>query len=501
MTGRYVVPTVGSDVTDHGTIMRDRTLPAKINALISLDGRRKSNPSGIFRRALAATCALAMALPIMPSPADAQGRKIPLVRDAETEELLRDYAKPIFKVAGIARSEPEIILVNDKSFNAFVPDSNRMFINIGVLMESKTPGEVIGVIAHETGHIEGRHLVRMRSAAANSQIMSVIGMLLGAGAIVAGAAGGGEITQGGVAAAMGAGAVGQRTFLAYRRGEEAAADKAALRYLNATRQSGKGLLATFERFAEEQLFSARFADPYAISHPMARDRIRSLEASVKKSKYYNVKPPKNLVFRHEMVRAKLLAFTSHPNVVARRYPRKNRSMPAQYARAIAAMKRDRRGSVKQIDALIRQMPNNPYFHELKGQALIEGGRPRQAVAPFRKALSLRPNEGQFLIWLGYALVGSNDPALLPEAERVLRKGVRQDPNSRIGFSQLAIAHARQGETAQADLATAKGLMVGGDFGAAKRYAARAQKKLKRGSPAWLQADDILSYNPPNIERR
>lgn len=501
MTERHAVPTVGSYVKNYGTTMRDRTLPARTRTSEKTQGDGRSKLSGFLRRALAAACALVLALPIMPSPADAQGRKIPLVRDSETEELLRDYAKPIFEVAGIARSEPEIILVNDKSFNAFVPDSNRMFINIGVIMQSKSPGEVIGVIAHETGHIEGRHLVRMRSAAANSQIMSVIGMLLGAGAVVAGAAGGGEITQGGVAAAMGAGAIGQRSFLAYRRGEEAAADKAALRYLNATRQSAKGLLTTFERFAEEQMFSARFADPYAISHPMARDRLRSLSASVKKSKYYNVQPPKNLVFRHEMVQAKLLAFTSHPNVVARRYPRKDRSMPAQYARAIAAMKRDRRGSVKQIDALIRQMPNNPYFYELKGQALIEGGRPRQAVAPFRKALSLRPNEGQFLIWLGYALVGSNDPALLPEAERILRKGVRQDPNSRIGFSQLAIAHARQGETAQADLATARGLMVGGDFGAAKRYAARAQKKLKRGSPAWLQADDILAYKPPQVQRR
>jgi predicted Zn-dependent protease len=501
LTGRRVVPTVSSYVKNHGKTMKDRTLPARKSISTTRHGHGQSKSSALLRRVLAATCALAMALPVMSSPADAQGRKIPLVRDAETEELLRDYAEPIFKVAGIARSKPEIILVNEKSFNAFVPDSNRMFINIGVIMESKTPGEVIGVIAHETGHIEGRHLVRMRSAAANSQIMSVIGMLLGAGAVVAGAAGGGEITQGGVAAAMGAGALGQRSFLAYRRGEEAAADKAALRYLNATRQSGKGLLATFERFAEEQMFSARFTDPYAISHPMARDRLRSLEASVKKSKFYNAQPPKTLVFRHEMIRAKLLAFTSHPNVVTRRYPRKDRSMPAQYARAIAAMKRDRRGSIKQIDALIRQMPNNPYFHELKGQALIEGGRPRQAVAPFRKALALRPNEGQFLIWLGYAMVGANDPGLLPEAEKILRKGVRQDPNSRIGYSQLAIAHARQGETAQADLATAKGLMIGGDFGAAKRYAARAQKKLKRGSPAWLQADDILSYNPPNIERR
>ncbi len=462
---------------------------------------RRANSQGL-KRVTAAACALAMALPLLPAPAEAQRGKIRLVRDAEAEDLLRDYAKPIFKVAGLSRTQPEIILVNDKSFNAFVPDSRRMFINIGVLMESETPGEVIGVVAHETGHIEGRHLVTLREAAAKAQIMSVIGMLLGAGALAAGAASGSNgIGQGGAAAILGGGQLGQRTFLSYRRGQEAAADKAALRYLNATGQSAKGMLKTFERFAQEQMFSSKYADPYAVSHPMARDRVRSLKAQARKSKYFNTPASKSLRFRHAMVRAKLYAFTSHPKAVARKYPRSDKSLPAQYARAIAAMKTQRRAAVKHIDALIRQMPNNPYLYELKGQTLMESGKPRAAVAPFKKAVALRPNEGQFLIWLGYALVGSNDKSMLPEAERVLKKGLRSDSNSRIGYSQLAIAHARQGEKAEADLATAKGLMVGGDFGAAKRYAARAQKNLKRGSPAWLQADDIVSYNPPNLERR
>ena len=446
--------------------------------------------------------ALAVSFPFLSAPAQAQGRKIPLVRDAETEELLRDYALPIFKAAGIASSKPDIILVNDKSYNAFVPDSGRMFINVGVLMESDTPNEVIGVIAHESGHIAGRHLVQLRSAAANAAIMSVIGMLLGAGAIAAGAtSGSGGISQGGMAAAAGGAAVGQRSFLAYRRGQEAAADKAALRFLKATGQSARGMLTTFRRFADEQMFSAKFVDPYAISHPMARDRYRSMETAAKQSPYFNKKDPASLQFRHDMVKAKLFAFTSHPNAVARAYPRSDTSLPAQYARAIAAMKTRRRDAIRDVDALIRQLPNNPYLYELKGQVLLEGGNPKAAVAPFRKAVSLRPNEGLLLIWLGYALVGSNNPSVLPEAERILRKGIQQDPNSRIGFSQLAIAQARQGKQADADLSTAKGLMVAGDFGAAKRYAARAQKKLKRGTPAWLQADDIVSYKPPNLGKR
>lgn len=458
--------------------------------------------SRLARKSIALACSAALVLPLAVTPASAQRGKLPLVRDAEAEALLRDYAKPIFKVAGIAHSEPEIILVNDTSFNAFVPDSRRMFINIGVLMEAEAPSEVIGVIAHETGHIAGRHLVRLRAAAANAQIMSVIGMIVGAGAAAAGAAAGSsDVAGGGGALIMGSGSVGRRSLLSYQRGEEAAADRAALRYLDATGQTARGMLKTFQRMSEQQMFKSKYADPYAQSHPMAQDRYNGLLREAQKSKYFEQPEDYVLQYRHDLVRAKLFAFTSHPSATLRAYPRSNKSPPAQYARAIAAMKSRGKGAVKEIDALIRTQPNNPYYYELKGQALLEGGDPRAAVAPFRKALSFKPNEPQFLVWLGYALVASNEKSYLPEAERLLKKAIQRDEFSGVAYSQLAIAHGRQGERAEADLATAKGLMVVGDFDAAKRYAARAQKSLKRGSPAWLQADDIVAYKPPNLPNR
>ena len=457
--------------------------------------RRVRNTVSVF-------CCAAIVLPLVSAPSNAQRGRLPLVRDAETESLLKDYAKPIFKVAGIASSEPQIILVNDKSFNAFVPDSRRMFINVGVLMEAETPSEVIGVIAHETGHIAGRHLVRLRAAASNAQIVSVIGALLGAGAVAAGAAAGStQAASGGAAAALGAGSVGQRTLLAYQRGEEAAADRAALKYLNATGQSARGMLKTFQRMSEQQLFARQYADPYAQSHPMAQERYNGLLNEAQKSKYFNEPEDYVLQYRHDLVRAKLFAFTSHPSATLRAYPRSDKSPAAQYARAIAAMKSRGKAAVKEIDALIRSQPNNPYYYELKGQALLEGGDPKAAIAPFRKALSFKPNEPQFQVWLGYALVGANNPAYLPEAERVLKQAIQRDPNSGVAYSQLAIAHGRQGERPEADLATAKGLMVSGQFEAARRYAARAQKSLKRGSPAWVQADDIVSYKPPKLPNR
>ncbi|MHA7772510.1 M48 family metalloprotease [Roseibium sp. M-1] len=459
---------------------------------------RRRRP-GLFQKAVALACSVALVLPLAAVPATAQGRSLPLVRDAETEDLLKDYAAPIFKAAGIANSEPEIILVNDKTFNAFVPDSRRMFINIGVLLEAETPSEVIGVIAHESGHIAGRHLVRLRTAATNAQIISVIGMILGAGAAAAGAASGsGQVASGGGALIVGAGGVGQRSLLSYQRSEEASADRAALRYLNATGQSARGMLKTFERMAEQQMFTKKFADPYAQSHPMAQDRYNSLLNEAQQSKYFDQPDDYVLQYRHDLVRAKLFAFTSHPSATLRAYPRSDKSPAAQYARAIAAMKSNGKAAVKEIDALIRTQPNNPFYYELKGQALIEGGDPKGAIAPFRKALSFKPNEPQFLTWLGYALVASNEKSYLPEAESVLKQAIQRDRNSGVAYSQLAIAHGRQGERAEADLATAKGLMVVGDFEAARRYAARAQKSLKHGTPAWLQADDIVAYKPPDL---
>ncbi|MEH0072841.1 M48 family metalloprotease [Pannonibacter sp. Pt2-lr] len=198
----------------------------------------------ILRKAGTLFMAAAIALPSLTAPLAAQGRKIPVVRDAETEELLRDYAAPIFKAAGLPKGQVEIILVNENTFNAFVPDARRMFINVGVLIEAETPGEVIGVIAHEAGHIAGRHLVRLRTALANAQIMTVVGMVLGAGAMAAGVSSNSSGAAGGGAAiAMGAPGIGQRSLLAYQRGEEAAADKAALRYLEMTGQSAKACCA------------------------------------------------------------------------------------------------------------------------------------------------------------------------------------------------------------------------------------------------------------------
>ena len=444
------------------------------------------------------SASLATAAPGPGGEASAQGRKLNVIRDAEIEVLLRAYAAPIFKAAGIGSRGAEIVLLQDKAFNAFVASGNRMFINTGTLLAAKTPNEVIGVLAHETGHLAGGHLQGLRNEMARAQALGLLATLLGAGAAVAGAAGGSAsgARAGAAATTIGPG-IAQRSLLSYRRTQESSADSAALTYLNATGQSAKGMLVTFRRFADQALFSKQYVDPYVLSHPMPNERISQLERLAKKSPHFNKTDTAQLQLRHDLMRAKLSGFIDGPDRVQRRYPRSDKSLAAEYARAIAAYRTGSlRPSLKRIDGLIRQSPNYPYFHELKGQALLEAGKAREAIAPLRKAVSLAPSPGLIRILLGQALLGTGNAKNLNEAIRHLKAGLAEEPLAAIGYRHLSIAYAKQGRIAEAEVATAQGLFIEGEVEAAQNYAKRAQVKLKCGTPAWLQADDIIAYKLP-----
>jgi len=451
-------------------------------------------------RTLAIVAAVAMPL----HAASAQGKPRPkVIRDAEIENLLRDYARPILKVAGLAKQNVEVTIIGDRSFNAFVADGKRIFINAGALLDAETPNQVIGVLAHETGHLAGGHLARMRQQVAGAQTMAVVAMLLAGAGVAAGAASGvGGSSLGGAAA----GAITapqemiRRSLLTYQRGEESAADRSAVKYLTETHQSAKGMIETFERFESEQLFISQRIDPYLLNHPMARERIAALEQLAKASPYYNTKDPPALQVRHDMMRAKLVGFMERPDVVYRKYPLSNTSLPAQYARAISAYRfGNMTDAIQKIDALIAAQPGNAYFQELKGQALLEAGRAGQAIEPLRRAVSLSGNNTLIRSMLGQALVQSGNPAYTDEAIRELAQTTQRDPDSVEAWRSLAQAYGRKGDIANADLAAANGYMAAGEFRSGQELAARAKLRFPPNSPGWLKADDILAFKPPKID--
>ena len=392
-------------------------------------------------------------------------------------------------------------MLGDRSFNAFVADGRRIFVNVGALYDSDTPNQLIGVLAHEAGHIAGGHLARLRDQIANAQTASIIAMLLALGAAGAGAASGVQgIGQAVPGLVMGPQEMIRRSLLGYVRQQEEAADRAAVNFLNATGQSTKGMLETFARFADQSMFLSRTVDPYTMSHPMPRERISALENLARSSPHYARADPPELQHRHDMARAKLSGFIDRPDAVMRRYGNSN-SMPARYARAISTYRHGNVNSaIQQIDGLIAEQPGNPYFHEVKGQALLESGRAREAIAPLRRAVSLSNGSPLIRMLLGQALVQSGDKSVAAEAIAELRQALSREPSASLGYRQLAIALGRQGDQANAALASAQASFNEGDLSTARQLATRAQRDLPKGSPGWLRAEDIVNYKPPKIQQ-
>ena len=418
------------------------------------------------------------------TPADAQ--RIPLIRDSEIEGLLADYAKPIFQVAGLGGGRVSIRIVRSNIFNAFVIDGRNVYIHTGAILQSETPNQLIGVIAHEAGHIAGGHMAALRSRIQRDQTRMLLMRILGIGAAIA---------TGNAAAAVAGDQLVMRSLLAERRSQEGAADQAGLRYLNATRQSGRGMVQTFERFAQQEFISDTYQDPFVRSHPVASQRLASLRRMVERSPFANKKDPAELQRRHDLMRAKLAGYLSPPSAVLNKYPQSDRSMPALYARAIASFFRGGQQGLSralaQIDQLIAMRPKYAYFWELKGDLLMRSGRPQEAIPFLRKARKLDPDATLIKVQLATALLQLNDPKLVKQSIKLLRQTLLVDRNPR-AYRTLADAFYRSGRRAEANAAIAQAAYLSGNLKRAKTFAQRAKPALKRGSPYWVMMDDILN---------
>ncbi|MBI1385570.1 MAG: M48 family metalloprotease [Rhizobiales bacterium] len=444
-----------------------------------------------------AVLALAVVSIVLES-ASAQAQRLSFVRDTELEQLLSDYSAPIFRAAGLGGGRVTMRIVKDNSFNAFVLDGRNVFMNTGTLMQSDTPNEVIGVIAHEAGHIAGGHLADIRAKIKRDSTRLMLMQALGIAAMAAGAASGdkdiGEIAGGVGQTILGAsGTAVQRGILTYRRVHESAADQAAISYLNATRQSARGMLSTFERFAQQELFSAQLQDPYVRSHPMPQQRIAQLRNLASRSPHFDERDAPSLQLRHDLMRAKLSGYLERPQTVFNRFPESDNSLPAQYARAIASFFGSGiESALPRVERLIAAKPDYPYFHELKGELLLRSGRAAEAVGPLRKALTLAGDGDLIRIRLAQALISMNDRSVVDEAIAMLRKALTSEENS-AGYRQLATAYWQSGREGDAYLASAQAHFFEGNLGEAKRFAERAQAQFRQGTPSWIKADDIIKF--------
>ena len=423
----------------------------------------------------------------------AHARNQTIIRDSELESTIRGWADPVFAAAALDPAAVRVILVDDPGMNAFVAGGQNIFLNTGLLMATESASQVVGVIAHETGHIAGGHLARIGDAERAAGNAALLTTLLGIGLIALGAAAGeSNAAPAGGAVIAGGQATGLRTFLAFSRAQERAADQAALTYLDRSRKSARGLLEFLVKLQDQELLVSARQDPYVRSHPLSRDRIAFIEQHLASSPWTDVPETEADTGRHARMRAKLIGFLERPRrVIRNRFPPSDRSVAGRYARAVAHMRlSDLPAALAEIDSLLAESADDPYFIELKGQILFENGRHRDALPHYRRAAGLLPDDALIRAGLGRVQVASGDPALLPDAIDNLEIARRADSDNALVWRLLATAYHRMGDEGQSALAAGEHALLVGQAGNAMRHAGRAERHFLEGSPGWLQAQDI-----------
>ncbi|MFQ5984119.1 MAG: M48 family metalloprotease [Alphaproteobacteria bacterium] len=419
--------------------------------------------------------------------ASAQTTRVSLIRDAEIENTIRTFAAPLLQAAGIDAEAVRVHLVRDKRINAFVAEGMNLFINTGLLLESQSANQVIGVIAHEVGHIAGGHLARTHGARKDASAAAILAAILGAAVTVAGSG------EGGAAVAATGQELARRSFLRHSRVQEQTADQAALRFLEASGQSPRGLVEFLDVLADQEVLIGSSLPPYLRTHPLSRERIGLLRYRLEASPFNDKPAAAELEERHRRMHAKLHGFLDRPDRTFARYSEGDMSLEARYARAIAYYRiPDLERALAALDGLIAERPDDPFFHELRGQVLFENGRLREAVASYQRAVDLLPDEPQLRVGLARALTESGAAEAIAPAITHLEEAVRRDPKDSSAWRLLSVAYGRDGQLGMADLASAEQAYLGRRRDDAIRFATWAQKRLKEGSPGWLRAADILT---------
>jgi predicted Zn-dependent protease len=431
------------------------------------------------------------------APAESQGNGIRLVRDAEIENIIRRYATPIFTAAGLSADDVNIHLVRDNRLNAFVAGGQRLFINTGLLMRAENSNAVIGVIAHEAGHIAGGHLARIQDELRNAELKSILAAVVGVavGAATGDGAAASTIIRGGQGAAI-------TDLLKYSRTQEAAADAAALKYLDATGQSSAGLSEFFRLLQADIRLQGGREHPYLSSHPLTTDRVSVVDNHLALSRFADAQIPRRQFIDHQMMRAKLIGFTQPLDTVLRVFPETNNSIPARYARSTAYyLEGNLAKAVPLIDGMISEFPRNPYFHELKGQMLFENGRIKESLIPYQKSVELAPDEPLLRTALARAQIETGDESLLEDAGLHLETAAGREPEMREIWRLTTIVNGRLGNFGQMALSQAEYELRGGEYVAARGLADRAIDQLATGSPGWLRAQDIRSEAQQRINSK
>jgi predicted Zn-dependent protease len=438
--------------------------------------------------------AILLSLLLASQPAAAQS----ILRDAETEAYFNDISKPLIVAAGLDPNNVKVMLIGDMEINAFVAGGQIVYINAGLIKAADNTNQLQGVIAHELGHVAGGHAINTAGGKEATGITILSLLLAGAAA----AAGGGEAAMGVLSAGQTA-AMGK--FLAFNRTQEASADAAAMSYLLKAKISGKGSLDFFKKLEQEEYrLSSSYVDtdPFAQTHPMSADRIANLEQGYKASPWWATKTDPALDARFKRVRAKLIGYVEEPEQTLKIYPESDRSVAGMYARAYAwhrAAYPDK--AQEEVAKLVATAPHDPYFLELKGQILLESGKPHEAIPVLREAVQRAPNQPLIASLFGHALIATEDAKNFAEAKGVLKAALARDDENPFAWYQLGVVYDREGDQARAALATAERYNLEGNAQLALVNARLALAGIPSGTPDWIRAQDIAMVSENAVAKK
>lgn len=432
---------------------------------------------------------LAAALGTTTLPAVAQ--RLELLQDTETERALQSYEMPLAKAAGLDPGAIRLYIVNDQSVNAFVAEGQNIFMQTGIILYVHNRNDLVGVMAHETGHIRAGHLSRGAGAMQKAYVPLIASMVLAVAAMVAGAGNAGM-------AVMGVGEqMAMEQLVKFTYVQEGTADQIGMKLLTATHQSGMGMLSVFERFANQEAMSGNKMPQFAQNHPVGQDRIEYLQKLVDASPYRDIKDNPADEHEFEMIQAKLAGYVLPVEEVLNRYPLSDKSEAARYARAMAYMRKpDLPAALTEINGLMKDEPKNPYFYEVLGQIYVSMAQPERGIVAYQKSVDMLPDAPELRVELAAAQIAVKKPTLSRLAVDNLRIALRQEHEGEDGFAwfEAAQAYSDIGNEPMANLATAEWCYLDGEMPKASAFAIRAMHGLPAGSPEWQRASDILSMS-------
>jgi len=411
---------------------------------------------------------------------------VSLIRDADIEHSLDQLALPILRAAGLNANSIRVLIVDDSSPNAFVINGRAIFIHSGLLLRLTSAAQIQAVIAHEAAHISNGHLTRRMANLRNSNTAAGFGLALALAVALAADDG---AAAGGLAAGFASAA--QRQFFAHTRAEEAAADQSAIRFMLSAGVDPAASLEVLELFRGQEALASSRQDPYVRTHPLTADRLRAIRGLVAANPGNPGETP-TADFWFARAQGKLSAFVQNPGWTLRR-TRGDDSAVALMRRAVAYHRQaDSNRAIQTMQSLLQAHPNDPYWHELFGQILLESRQAGAAVQSYRNAVNLNSNEPLILGGYGRALLALNSNDSHNQAVRTLERARALDGQSGSILRDLGQAYARTGQPGLASLATAERYALQGRLEDATLHATRAADRLSRGSAPWQRAQDVLS---------